>query len=51
MPTISVSSARKAIMYSLTRCVTEIQLETMQIGVRKVDSRTKKSEMPSMPMW
>ena len=51
MPTMKVSSTRKAIMYSLTRTRTASQLDRMQIGVSRVDSRTKNSEMPSMPMW
>ena len=51
MPTMKVSSTRNAIMYSLTRVWTASQLESTQIGVNKVDSSTKNSEMPSMPMW
>src|SRR6266851_5685445 len=40
IPTIKVSSTRNAIMYSLTRILTAVQLERMQIGVSRVDSRT-----------
>ncbi len=50
MPTISVSRTRKVIMYSRTRTAIACQLARMQSTVRKVESRTKKSEMPSMPM-
>ena len=51
MPTMRVSSTRKAIMYSLTRLWIAVQLEMMHSGVNKVDSRTKSTEMPSTPMW
>ena len=51
MPTISVSSTRNAIMYSLTRFSIAVHEARMQIGVRKVDSSTKNIEMPSTPMW
>ena len=51
MPTISVSSTRKAIMYSFTRRFTESQLASTQSGVSRVDSRTNIMEMPSTPMW
>jgi len=51
MPTISVSRTRKVIMYSRTRLVIACQLAMTQSSVRKVDSRTKKSEMPSTPIW
>ena len=51
MPTMKVSRTRKATMYSLTRVCTASQLASTQIGVSSVDSRTKNSEMPSMPMW
>ena len=51
MPTISVSSTRKAIMYSLTRVWIASQLARMQIGVSRVDSSTNNIEMPSTPMW
>jgi hypothetical protein len=51
MPTIRVSSARKAIMYSLTRTLIESQLPITQSGVSRVDSKTKGMEMPSTPMW
>ena len=37
-------------MYSFTLCWMDSQLARMQIGVRKVDSRTKNTEMPSTPM-
>ena len=50
MPIISVSSTRKAIIYSFTRSLTEVQLATTQIGVRNADSTTKNSEMPSIPI-
>ena len=36
-------------MYSRTRTWTATQLDTMQMGVKKLDSSTKKSEMPSTP--
>lgn len=49
MPTMKVSSTRNAIMYSLTRTLIDSQLARMQIGVSRVDSSTKNSEMPSMP--
>ena len=51
MPTIIVSRTRKAIMYSLTWLCTFVQLATMHSTVNRVDSSTKNSEMPSMPMW
>ncbi len=51
MPTIIVSRTRKAIMYSFTFSCIAFQLARMQIGVSNVDSRTKKTEMPSTPMW
>ena len=50
MPTIMVSSTRKAIMYSRTRVVIASQDARMQIGVSAVESRTKRTEMPSTPM-
>ncbi len=50
-PSISVSSTRKAIMYSFTRAVIASQLARMQSGMRKVVSSTKGSEMPSTPIW
>ena len=49
MPTIMVSSTRKATMYSFTRFSTAPKLDSTQSGVRKVDSRTNSSEMPSTP--
>ena len=49
-PTISVSSTRKAIMYSRTRIWIERQLARMQNGIRNVVSMTNGSEMPSTPM-
>ncbi len=51
MPTIRVSSTRKAIMYSLTRVRIAVQLAPTQIGVSSVDSSTNRIEMPSTPMW
>jgi hypothetical protein len=51
MPTIRVSSARKAIMYSLTRTLIASQLAITQIGVNNVVSKTKGMEMPSTPTW
>ena len=51
MPTISVSSTRNAIMYSLTRSCTDCQLAMMQIGISAVVRITNGSEMPSTPMW
>ena len=50
MPTIIVSSTRKAIMYSRTRTWIASQLARMQSGVSTVESRTKRTEMPSTPM-
>ena len=50
-PIISVSSTRKAIMYSFTRAVMATQLARMQSGMRKVVSSTNGMEMPSMPIW
>ena len=50
MPTIIVSSTRKASMYSRTLTVMDSQLARMQIGVSTVDSRTKRTEMPSTPI-
>ena len=47
-PIISVSSTRKAIMYSFTRFVTCHEAR-MQIGIRKVVRITKGMEMPSTP--
>ncbi len=49
MPTIRVSRTRKANIYSFTRFSTASQLDRMQIGVNKVDSSTKNSEIPSIP--
>ena len=37
-------------MYSLTRFLMASQLANTQIGVRKVDSNTKNTEIPSIPM-
>ena len=51
VPTIKVSMTRNAIMYSLTRLLIASQLASTQIGVKKVESNTKNSEMPSIPMW
>ena len=50
-PIISVSSTRKAIIYSFTRVEIATQLARMQSGMRNVVSRTKGSEMPSTPIW
>ena len=50
-PIISVSSSRKAIMYSLTRFSIDSQLARMQSGIRKVVRMTNSIEMPSTPMW
>ena len=38
-------------MYSLTRFSTDTQLARMQKGMRKAESTTNKTEMPSTPMW
>ena len=38
-------------MYSFTRTLTDSQLARMQIGVSRVESSTKNSEMPSIPAW
>ena len=51
MPTINVSRTRKAIMNSLTRNWITSQAETIESNVRRVESRTKNSEIPSIPMW
>ena len=51
MPTIIVSSTRKATMYSRTRVVIASQEARMQIGVSAVESSTNSTEMPSTPMW
>ena len=48
-PTISVSSTRKAIMYSFTRVWIGVHEATMQIGIRKVVSSTNGIETPSTP--
>ena len=48
-PSISVSSSRKAIMYSLTRVLT-FQLAAMVSGIMKVVSITKRTEIPSTPI-
>ena len=45
----SVSSTRKAIIYSTTRVSTDFQLARMQIGIRKAVSRTNRTEIPSTP--
>ena len=50
MPTIIVSRTRKAIMYSVTWACTIVQLASTQSTVSRVDSSTKNSEMPSIPM-
>jgi len=36
---------------SLTWTCTEFQLDTTHSTVNRVDSRTKNSEMPSIPRW
>jgi hypothetical protein len=51
MPTIIVSSTRKATMYSRTREVIASQEARMQMGVSAVESSTKSTETPSTPMW
>ena len=48
-PSISVSSSRKAIMYSLTRSVT-FQLARMVSGMMKVVSSTNRTLIPSTPI-
>ena len=48
-PITSVSSTRKATMYSVTRLVIP-QLAAMQSGMRKAVSRTKRMDIPSTPM-
>ena len=50
MPTIIVSSTKKAIIYSRTRTLIDRQLARIDSGVRKVDSSTKGIEIPSTPM-
>ena len=47
-PSISVSSSRKAIIYSLTR-VSTFQLAAMTSGIIKVVSITNRIEIPSTP--
>jgi len=37
-------------MYSFTRVLIASQAERMQIGVSRVESRTKSTEMPSTPI-
>jgi hypothetical protein len=51
VPTIIVSSARNAIMYSLTRRWIGAQLARMHSGISAVVRITNGSEMPSTPMW
>ena len=50
VPTISVSSTRKATKYSTTRSLMELQLARMQIGIRKVVSSTSSTLIPSTPI-
>ena len=49
-PSISVSSTRNAIMYSLTRFSIDTQLARMQSGIRNVVRMTNSIEMPSTPI-
>ena len=49
-PIISVSSTRKATMYSFTRVSMESHEAAMQKGIRKAVSTTKGKEMPSTPI-
>ena len=49
-PVMPTSSSRKKIMKSLTRSSTAVQVERMEIGVRKVVSRTSRMLRPSTPM-
>ena len=49
-PIISVSSTRKAIMYSLTRSSIDCQLARMHSGMRNAVSTTNSTEMPSTPI-
>ena len=48
-PSISVSSSRKAIMYSLTRVLT-FQQDAITSGIKNVVSITNRTEIPSTPI-
>ena len=50
MPTINVSRTRKAIMNSLTLKLYDYPARDDAEDVSKVESSTKNSEMPSIPM-